>query len=83
MLENTLPALEQLIEDIIANNNELKTQINTLEAQNTTLQEQNTTLSEENEMLQLEALEGEESQKKTQDVLSGLLDKLQSAKDVA
>lgn len=76
MLNNTLPELEQLIEDIISSNNALKNQINTLESENSTLRE-------ENEVLQLEALEGEESQKKTQDVLSSLLGKLQSAKDVA
>lgn len=76
MLENTLPELQQLIEDIIADNSQLKTHI-------TSLENQNNSLREENEVLQLEALEGEESQKKTQDVLAGLLGKLQSAKDVA
>ncbi|HBY86936.1 MAG TPA: DUF904 domain-containing protein, partial [Colwellia sp.] len=33
MLENTLPQLEQLIEDIIAKNNQLKNQVAELEQQ--------------------------------------------------
>ena len=72
MLENTLPQLEQLIEDIIAKNIQLKTQIAELE-------QTNTLLNDENETLQLEALDGEEKQKQTNDVLSNLLGKLQSA----
>ena len=72
MLENTLPQLEQLIEDIIAKNIQLKTQIAELE-------QTNTLLTDENETLQLEALDGEEKQKKTNDVLTNLLGKLQSA----
>ncbi|NQY49563.1 MAG: DUF904 domain-containing protein [Colwellia sp.] len=72
MLENTLPQLEQLIEDIIAKNIQLKTQIAELE-------QTNTLLTDENETLQLEALDGEEKQKQTNDVLSNLLGKLQSA----
>ena len=72
MLENTLPQLEQLIEDIIAKNIQLKTQIAELE-------QTNTLLTDENETLQLEALDGEEKQKQTTDLLSNLLGKLQSA----
>ncbi|MCJ8295565.1 MAG: DUF904 domain-containing protein [Colwellia sp.] len=72
MLENTLPQLEQLIEDIITKNNQLKNQIVDLE-------QKNTLLTDENETLQLEALDGEEKQKKTNDVLTNLLGKLQSA----
>ena len=72
MLENTLPQLEQLIEDIITKNNQLKNQIAELE-------QKNTLLTDENETLQLEALDGEEKQKQTNDVLSNLLGKLQSA----
>ncbi|WP_057831380.1 hypothetical protein [Colwellia sp. TT2012] len=72
MLENTLPQLEQLIEDIIEKNNQLKNQVAELE-------QQKTVLIDENETLQLEAIEGEEKQKQTNDVLTNLLGKLQSA----
>jgi len=75
MLENTLPQLEQLIEDIIEKNNQLKKQV-------TELEQQNSLLIDENETLQLDALEGEEKQKQTSDVLSNLLSKLQSVEEV-
>jgi len=75
MLENTLPQLEQLIENIIEKNNLLKSQIATLELQNSVL-------TDENEILQLEALDGEEKQKKASEVLTGLLGKLQSVQEV-
>jgi len=74
MLENTLPQLEQLIEQIIEKNNNLKSQVAELE-------KQKSVLVEENEMLQLEALEGEEKQKQTSTVLTNLLDKLQSVEE--
>jgi hypothetical protein len=76
MLENTLPQLEQLIEDIINKNNLLKSKVAELE-------QQKSMLVDENEMLQLEALEGEEKQKKTNDALTGLLGKLQSAEELS
>jgi cell division protein ZapB len=66
MLENTLPQLEQLIEDIIEKNQRLKKQIAELE-------QKNSALVDENETLQLDALEGEEKQKQTSDVLANLL----------
>jgi len=75
MLENTLPQLEQLIEQVIEKNNQLKQQVAELE-------QQKSVLADENEMLQLEALEGEEKQKQTSDVLTGLLSKLQSVQEV-
>jgi hypothetical protein len=75
MLENTLPQLEQLIEDIIAKNNQLKSQVLELE-------QQKTALLDENETLQLEALDGEEKQKQTNSVLTNLLGKLQSVEEV-
>ena len=75
MLENTLPQLEQLIEDIIAKNNQLKSQVAELE-------QQKSLLLDENETLQLEALDGEEKQKQTNNVLTGLLGKLQSVEEV-
>jgi len=75
MLENTLPQLEQLIEQVIEKNNQLKQQVSELE-------QQKSVLADENEMLQLEALEGEEKQKQTSDVLTGLLSKLQSVQEV-
>jgi len=75
MLENTLPQLEQLIEDIIAKNNQLKSQVLELE-------QQKTALLDENETLQLEALDGEEKQKQTNNVLTSLLGKLQSVEEV-
>jgi FtsZ-binding cell division protein ZapB len=75
MLENTLPQLEQLIEDIIAKNNQLKSQVIELE-------QQKTALLDENETLQLEALDGEEKQKQTNSVLTNLLGKLQSVEEV-
>ncbi|WP_019028109.1 hypothetical protein [Colwellia piezophila] len=72
MLENTLPQLEQLVSDIIEKNNQLKSQVAELE-------QQKSVLIDENETLQLEALDGEEKQKQTNDVLTNLLGKLQSA----
>ncbi|PKG80695.1 DUF904 domain-containing protein [Colwellia sp. 75C3] len=75
MLENTLPQLEQLIEDIIAKNNQLKSQVVELE-------QQKSLLIDENETLQLEALDGEEKQKQTNNVLTSLLGKLQSVEEV-
>ncbi|MCP4991660.1 MAG: DUF904 domain-containing protein [Colwellia sp.] len=75
MLENTLPQLEQLIEQMIEKNNQLKNQIMELE-------QQKTELADENEMLQLEALEGDEKQKHTSDVITSLLSKLQSVQEV-
>jgi hypothetical protein len=76
MLENTLPQLEQLIEQIIEKNNHLKSQVAELE-------QQKSVLVEENEMLQLEALEGEEKQKQTSTILTNLLGKLQSAEELS
>ena len=76
MLENTLPQLEQLIEQIIDKNTQLKNQIAELE-------QQKSLLVDENEMLQLEALEGEEKQKQTSNVLTNLLDKLQSVEELS
>ena len=75
MLENTLPHLEKLIEDIIAKNNQLKNQVAELE-------QQKSLLLDENETLQLEALDGEEKQKQTSNVLNSLLSKLQSVEEV-
>ena len=76
MLENTLPQLEQLIEQIIDKNNQLKSQVAELKLQKSVL-------VDENEMLQLEALEGEEKQKQTSNVLTSLLDKLQSVEELS
>jgi FtsZ-binding cell division protein ZapB len=76
MLENTLPQLEQLIEQIIDKNNLLKSQVAELELQKSVL-------ADENEMLQLEALESEEKQKQTNDVLANLLGKLQSVEELS
>ncbi|MFT5852374.1 MAG: cell division protein ZapB [Colwellia sp.] len=76
MLENTLPQLEQLIEQIIDKNNRLKSQVAELELQKSVL-------ADENEILQLEALEGEEKQKQTNDVLANLLGKLQSVEELS
>ena len=75
MLENTLPQLEQLIEQIIEKNNHLKSQVAEVE-------KQKSVLVEENEMLQLEDLEGEEKQKQTITVLENILDKLQSVEEI-
>ena len=75
MLENTLPQLEQLIEDIIEKNNQLKSKIVELE-------QEKSTLADENEMLQLEILEGEEKRSQTNETLTNLLGKLQSADEV-
>ncbi len=75
MLENTLPQLEQLIEDIIAKNSQLKSQVVMLE-------QQKSVLIDENETLQLEALDGEEKQKQTNHALTNLLRKLQSVEEV-
>jgi len=76
MLENTLPQLEQLIEKIIEKNNRLTSQITELELQKSVL-------VDENEILQLEALESEEKQKQTSDVLANLLGKLQSVEEIS
>ena len=76
MLENTLPQLEQLIEQIIEKNSQLKSQVVTLE-------QQKSLLADENEMLQLEVLEGEEKQKQTSSALTNLLGKLQSVEEIS
>lgn len=76
MLENTLPQLEQLIEQIIAKNNQLKSQVAELE-------QQKSVLVDENETLQLEILEGEGKQTQTNDALANLLDKLQSVEEIS
>jgi cell division protein ZapB len=76
MSENTLPQLEQLIEQIIDKNNLLKSQVSELELQKSVL-------ADENEILQLEALESEEKQKQTNDVLANLLDKLRSVEELS
>ncbi len=76
MLENTLPQLEQLIERIIDKNNQLQSKVVELE-------EQKLALIDENETLQLEILEGEGKQSKTNDALSNLLSKLQSAEEIS
>jgi cell division protein ZapB len=76
MSENTLPQLEQLIEQIIDKNNLLKSQVSELELQKSVL-------ADENEILQLEALESEEKQKQTNDVLANLLGKLRSVEELS
>jgi cell division protein ZapB len=60
----------------IDKNNLLKSQVAELELQKSVL-------ADENEMLQLEALEGEEKQKQTNDVLANLLGKLQSVEELS
>jgi len=76
MLENTLPQLEQLIEQIINKNSQLKSQVAELE-------QQKVMLMDENETLQLEALEGDEKQKQAKDALTNLLGKLQSVEELS
>jgi cell division protein ZapB len=83
MNENTLPQLEQLIENIIDKNNQLKSQIADLAQQNSELAQQKALLVDENETFQLEVLEGEEKQKQTNNVLTALLAKLQSAEELS
>ena len=72
MNNETLPKLEQLIDELISQNNRLNNELSELKAQNEKL-------VDENETLQLEVLESEEKQKETSQTLSGLLSKLQSA----
>jgi regulator of replication initiation timing len=72
MNNETLPKLEQLIDELISQNNRLNNELSELKAQNAKL-------VDENETLQLEVLESEEKQKETSQTLSGLLNKLQSA----
>ncbi|BBN82858.1 hypothetical protein PA25_28430 [Pseudoalteromonas sp. A25] len=72
MNNDTLPQLEQLIDQLIAQNERLSNQLSELK-------EQNSKLVDENETLQLEVLESEEKQKDTSNTLAGLLEKLQSA----
>lgn len=72
MNNETLPQLEQLIDQLIAQNERLNNEVSGL-------QEQNSKLIDENETLQLEVLESEEKQKETSSTLTNLLDKLQSA----
>jgi cell division protein ZapB len=76
MLENTLPQLEQLIEQIIEKNTLLKSQVATLE-------QQKSLLADENEMLQLEVLESEEKQKQTSNAVTSILGKLQSVEELS
>ncbi|MBE0366258.1 cell division protein ZapB [Pseudoalteromonas sp. MMG013] len=72
MNNDTLPQLEQLIDQLIAQNERLNNEVSGLK-------EQNSKLIDENETLQLEVLESEEKQKETSSTLTNLLDKLQSA----
>ena len=72
MNNETLPKLEQLIDELINQNNRLNNELSELKAQNEKL-------VDENETLQLEVLESDEKQKETSQTLSGLLSKLQSA----
>ena len=72
MNNESLPKLEQLIDELINQNNSLNNELSELKAQNEKL-------VDENETLQLEVLESEEKQKETSQTLSGLLSKLQSA----
>lgn len=72
MNNDTLPQLEQLIDQLISRNNQLESQFNELKAQHSKL-------IDENETLQLEVLDSDEKQKETNTALAGLLDKLQSA----
>ncbi|CAM4084283.1 cell division protein ZapB [Pseudoalteromonas byunsanensis] len=72
MNNETLPQLEQLIDQLIARNERLNNELSQLK-------EQNSKLIDENETLQLEVLESEEKQKDTSTTLSNLLEKLQSA----
>jgi cell division protein FtsB len=72
MNNETLPQLEQLIDQLIAQNNKLSNEVSSLK-------EQNSKLIDENETLQLEVLESEEKQKETSNTLANLLGKLQSA----
>jgi FtsZ-binding cell division protein ZapB len=76
MLENTLPQLEQLIEQLIEKNTSLKIEVSELK-------EQKLALADENEMLQLEALESEEKQRHAKGAVDNLLNKLQSAQEAS
>ncbi|WP_440055009.1 DUF904 domain-containing protein [Pseudoalteromonas sp. T1lg65] len=71
MNNQDLQTLDQLIDQLISQNNQLKEQV-------LALKEQNQKLIDENETLQLEVLESEEKQKEFSSSLSGLLDKLQA-----
>ena len=72
MNNDTLPQLEQLIDQLIARNEGLNRELSELK-------EKNSKLIDENETLQLEVLESEEKQKDTSNTLASLLEKLQSA----
>ncbi|MFC3033557.1 DUF904 domain-containing protein [Pseudoalteromonas fenneropenaei] len=71
-MNDILPQLEQLIEQLLQKNQQLNQEVQTL-------QEQVSKLIDENETLQLEVLDNEEKQKDTSTALAGLLAKLQSA----
>ncbi|MGA4605213.1 DUF904 domain-containing protein [Pseudoalteromonas maricaloris] len=71
MNNQDLQKLDQLIDQLLSQNNQLKTEVSALK-------EQNQELIDENETLQLEMLESEEKQKEFSSSLSGLLDKLQT-----
>lgn len=69
-MSELLPQLEQLIDQLLDKNAQLKSEVSSLK-------EQVTKLVDENETLQLELLENEEKQKETSATLSSLLHKLQ------
>jgi regulator of replication initiation timing len=71
MNNQDLQKLDQLIDQLLSQNNQLKSEVSALK-------EQNQKLIDENETLQLEMLESEEKQKEFSSSLSGLLDKLQT-----
>ncbi len=72
MNNDKLSQLEQLIDQLIAQNHDYKQQVESLTSANQKLQD-------ENETLQLEALEIEEQQQDAANTLETLLGKLQQA----
>jgi cell division protein ZapB len=72
IMSELLPQLEQLIDQLLDKNAQLKSEVSSLK-------EQVSKLVDENETLQLELLENEEKQKETSTTLSSLLSKLKHA----
>ncbi|SFC45174.1 cell division protein ZapB [Pseudoalteromonas denitrificans] len=76
MINDTLPQLEKLINQLIEQNTQLKQDFSELK-------DLNAKLTDENETLLLEALEVDEKQKHATNTLEGLLQKLQSVQQAS
>lgn len=77
MLDTALPKLEQLIEQLVAKNTALSTEVTRLNSQNEELANQVKQLEDDNETLQLESLEQEEKHASTLSKINAIVGRLE------